>query len=66
MVANLVAVVAIVAIFGLLLWLGLRSTRRPPMAPDLRRADDAEASMPPAAEITEQVSGTVTQSWPVK
>jgi hypothetical protein len=36
------------------------------IAPDLRRADDAEASIPDAAIVMEQIEGTVTQSWPLK
>jgi hypothetical protein len=61
------AVVVVVAILSLPL-LGFRLARPKPryVPPDLRRADDAEASMPDAATVMEQVEGTVTQSWPMK
>jgi len=55
----------VIGVASIVVW-AVRRPQQVPAAPDLRRADDAEATMPDAATITEQVSGTVTQTWPVK
>jgi hypothetical protein len=56
-VADVLVLLGFVAIVVGLCWLLLRWTRRPQIAPDLRRADEAEAqSMPTAAELKDKIS----------
>jgi hypothetical protein len=63
-------VVATVLVLGFLalpvVGFRLAKPKRRYIAPDLRRADDAEANMPDAATMMEQIEGTVTQSWPMR
>jgi hypothetical protein len=42
--AGALVLAAVVLFFGGMVWLALRWSRRPPVASDLRRADDAEAA----------------------
>jgi hypothetical protein len=64
--SALVVLVGFVAVLVALGWLILRWTKRPPTAPDLLRANDTETELPDAESVTDRVSGTIVQSWPLK
>jgi len=54
--------VLVLAAFG---YLGIRWTRRPPVAPDLRRADEAEEQeMPSADEAHERIGEAFGETRP--
>ena len=58
-----VAIVLLVALVALGFWLTRRSRRRPPVPPDLRRADEAEATYDERRAV-EAAEAEITARWP--
>ncbi|HXY71129.1 MAG TPA: hypothetical protein VEM41_01185 [Actinomycetota bacterium] len=63
MILVFIAGVAAIAAGGF--WLGMRWTRRPPPAPDLRRADEAMSQdMPDADEVLDRIGEAFGETRP--
>jgi hypothetical protein len=61
--AILLGFVALMVILG---WLTVRWSKHPAQAPDLRRADEAEAqAMPTAAEMQDRISEAFGRTRPI-
>jgi len=55
----------LIVVVGGLFWLGMRWSRRPPQADDLRRADDAESErMPTAEELQDRIGEAFGETRP--
>jgi hypothetical protein len=65
-VTGWVILLGFVSLMVLLGWLTVRWTKQPPTAPDLRRADEAEAeAMPTAAEMQDRIGEAFGRTRPL-